>query len=125
MSSHFQSQNLTAQNVEVQMMHGLTGIGAAVGNHTIAVFQIFSLGDLGNNFKNVGNDVAVFRCDAIHRGNVGLGNHQNVGRSLGRDIPKGQNQLILINLGGGDLPCDDLAEQTVSHKMFPPQRWYL
>ena len=36
MSSHFQGQRLASQNVEMQMPHGLTGIAAAVGYHTVA-----------------------------------------------------------------------------------------
>ena len=37
LSSHFQREGLASQNVEVQVLHRLTGIGAAVGNHPIAV----------------------------------------------------------------------------------------
>jgi len=35
--SHFQCQLFAAQDVEVKMMHGLTGIVAAVGDHPVAV----------------------------------------------------------------------------------------
>ena len=49
MSSHLQAQFLSAQDVEVQMMHRLTGILAAVTNHTIAVRQLFRGGDGGDD----------------------------------------------------------------------------
>ena len=42
---HFGAELLAAQDMEMQMMHGLAGICAAVGNHTVAVFQLFCLGD--------------------------------------------------------------------------------
>ena len=47
MSSHFQVHGLAAQNVEVQVMNGLTGIGTAVGNNTVTAIQAFCLSDLG------------------------------------------------------------------------------
>ena len=46
MSSHFQRKGLAAQDMEVQVMDGLTGIVAAVGNHPVAVFQAFGGCDL-------------------------------------------------------------------------------
>ncbi len=45
-----QAQLLAAQDVEMQMLHGLTRMLAAVGNDPIALFQIFSLGDLGDHW---------------------------------------------------------------------------
>ena len=61
---HFDSQGLAAQDVEVQVENGLTGIRAAVGNHPVATGEVFGSGDLGNHRKNVGNHSAVFLCDA-------------------------------------------------------------
>ena len=60
MSSHFQIHLLAAQDVEVQMGNGLTGVRAAVGSHTVAVIQALCLGDLRDHLKNVSNDGAVF-----------------------------------------------------------------
>ena len=39
MSSHFGVQHLAAQDVEVQVGNGLTGVGAAVGDHPVAGVQ--------------------------------------------------------------------------------------
>ena len=104
--------------MEVQMEHSLTGIGSAVGDHTVAAFQIFCLSDLGNHLKNVSNHSTVFRSDAVAAVNVCLGHHQNVGRCLGRDVPEGIDQFVLLNLGGGNHASDDLAEQTVFHNNY-------
>ena len=58
---HFQGQFFAAQDMEVQVEYGLAGIGAAVTYHPVAAGEVFCLGDLGNNLKNVGHNAAVFR----------------------------------------------------------------
>ena len=114
--SHLQSQSLTAQDVEMQMLNGLTGVGAAVADHAITILQAFSLGDLGDHLKDVSNNSAVFSGDAVAIFNVGLGNHQHMGGSLGIDVPEGVDGFVLIDLGGRDLTGDNLAEQTHNQK---------
>ena len=54
----------------MQMLHGLAGVCAAVGNHPVAVFQALCLGDGGDHLENVGNHAAVFGGNAAYRGNV-------------------------------------------------------
>jgi hypothetical protein len=41
-----------------------------------------------------------------------------MGRCLGRNVPEGKAQLILIDLGGGDAPLDDVAKQAVFLVIF-------
>ena len=48
---HFRCQLFAAQNVEMQVMHGLTGIGAAVGDHTVATGETLGSSDLGITVK--------------------------------------------------------------------------
>ena len=107
---HLTVQRLTAQNVEMQVMHRLTGICATVGNHTIAARQLLGSGNLRNDLKDVGNHSGVVRSDAIAVGDMGLGNHQHVGGCLGSDVPEGVDSLILVNLGGRNVAGDDFAE---------------
>ena len=94
----------------MQMMYGLAGISAAVADHPVTAGQAFGSGNLGDHLENVGHHSAVFGGDAVNGRDVGLGDHQNVGGRLGRDIPESQDGLVLVDLGGGDIPCDDLAE---------------
>ena len=91
MSSHLCVQLLAAQDVEVQVMHSLTGIGSAIGHHPVAVAETFLLSDHGNDLKNVGDHSAVIPVDLRHRANMVLGDHQNVGGRLGGDVPKCQD----------------------------------
>ena len=100
---HLVGQLCAAQDVEVQMLHALAGIGAAVGDDPVAVFQTFCLGDLGDHPEDVGHHSAVFFGDAVAVGNVGLGDHQHVGGSLGGNVPEGVDQVVLVDLGRGDL----------------------
>ena len=70
----------------MQVRHGLTRVGAAVADHPVATRQPLRRRDLGDDLKNVGDHGAVFFRDAVAAGDVGLGDHQNVGRCLGMSI---------------------------------------
>ena len=94
----------------MQVVYGLAGVVTAVGDHPVAVFQALGPGNLGNDRENMGNHSAVFGADAVAVGNVCLGHHQNMGGSLGSDVPESQDGIVLVNLGRGDVPGDDLAE---------------
>ena len=48
---HVGFQFPSAENVKMQMGNGLAGVGTAVADHAVAVDQIFSLCDLGNQLK--------------------------------------------------------------------------
>ena len=108
---HFERQFLATEDMEVQVGHGLAGVGAAVADHTVAVYKALFFCDHGDHLKNMGNHTAVFGRNAGNRRNVGLGDHQNVGGSLGVNVPEGQNQFVLIDLGRGDLTSDDLTNK--------------
>ena len=107
---HFQSQLLAAQNVEVQVMHGLTGMVAAVGDHTVAVSQAFGGCDPGDHLKDVSHHRGILSGDAAAAFDVGLGYYQHMDRCLGSDVPEGVDGLILVNLGGRNVAGDDFAE---------------
>ena len=94
----------------MQMVDALAAVVAAVGDHAEAVIQTLGLGDLGDHFENVGHNSGILRSDGAAAVDVGLGNHQNVGGSLGSDVPEGVDGFILINLGGRDVACYDLSE---------------
>src|SRR5690606_25807152 len=57
---------------------------------------------------------------------MGLRDHQHVHGRLGRDVPERQRRVGLLDHGGGQLPCDDLAEHAVVHAGIVrdrPARW--
>ena len=91
MSSHFQRKGLATQDMEVQVMDGLTGIVAAVGNHPVTVFQAFGGCDLRDHGENMGDHIGIFSGNLGNGGNMSLGDHQNVGGGLGGNVPEGQD----------------------------------
>ena len=113
---HLSVQDSAAQNVKMQVGNGLAGITAAVGNHAVAVFQTLLLCNFWDHGENMGDQRRIFLCDLSNRGDVTFGNHQNVGRRLGRDMPEGEDLVILIYLGRRDLTGSDLAKQTIHNK---------
>lgn len=94
----------------MEMVNGLTGIRTAVGHHTVAAGEVLGSGDLGNHRENVGNHLGIIWVHVVAVGNVRLGHHQNVGRCLGRNVPEGIAQFVLVNLGAGDIPGDNFTE---------------
>lgn len=64
-SRHIQRQSFAAEDVEMQVRHGLTRVGAAVADHPVASRQPLRRRDLGDDLKNVGDDGAVFFRDAV------------------------------------------------------------
>ena len=100
--------------VEVQVVHGLAGLLAAVGDHP-EIGDAQFLRHLRDDLKGVGHHGGIFRRNLPAGCNVGLGNHQEMGGRLGDDVVKGVHQLVLVNLVGGDLPRRDFAKQTIAH----------
>ena len=117
---HFQIQLLAAEDVEMQVLHGLARVAAAVADHPVAACQTLGLGDSRNDLKDVGHHRTVFGADTVTVGDVDLGHHQNVGRRLGVDIPEGEDGVVLVDLGRGNFPRDDFTEQTIRHFSLPP-----
>lgn len=100
----------------MEMPHRLAGIGAAVADHTVAVRDTDRLGDRGDRFEDVGNQLTVLGCYLVDRCDVRARNDQDVYGCLRIDIAEAIDLLILIYTGRGDLACGDLAEKAVFHR---------
>ena len=102
--------------MEVQMGHGLLAGLADIGHHTVARLGKAQFpGQLGDDLKDMGHHGAVAAVHLGHGADMGLGDHQEMGGRLGRDIVEGVADVILLDLAAGDLPGHDLAEQTIRH----------
>ena len=53
---HLIVQSLPAENVEMQVMNGLTAVFAYIGEYPVSSVKLFICGDPGNRFKNVRDD---------------------------------------------------------------------
>ena len=103
-----------AQNMEVQVEHGLARLLADVGDDAVAVHTQL-LRHLGDDLEDVGHHGAVFGGDSSGGSDVGLGNHQEVSRSLRVNVVKGEALLILVDFVGRNVAGNNLAEQTIGH----------
>ena len=96
------------QDMEVQVVDTLTGLLTDVGDHAVAI-QTQLLGDLGDDGEDMGHHGGVVLGHFGDRGDVGLGDDQEMGGSLGIDVIKGEADLVLIDLIGRDLPFGGIA----------------
>ena len=94
----------------MQMLHRLATVLSAVGDDTVAVYEAFGGGDLGDDLKDAGHVGGVVSGHLVGGGHVDLGNHEDVGGGHGRDVAEGVHHLVLVHLGRGDIPRDDLTE---------------
>ena len=76
------------------MLYALTAVLADVGDNTPAVFKSQFNCKLGGHLKDVTDKAAVFGVYACGRGDMGLGNDENVRRSLRSYVVKGVSQLV-------------------------------
>ena len=81
------------------------------------VADTFLSRDLGGVKNHLTEHRHVFRGQIVHRGDVLLGNNQEVDRRLRMDIVKNDNIVIFEDFGGGNFAGDDFTEDTfgISH----------
>ena len=116
--SHIVGQLFAAENMEMQMLYALATVLAAVGDHAVAICKVFRSGNLGDRFKNAGNISAVFGIYTVGRGNVKLRHHQDMNRCHWVDVAEGVDHLVLVNLGGGNVACNNFTKNTIGHRKF-------
>jgi hypothetical protein len=94
----------------------LAGGTIAVEHATITrLGNAFLRGDLLRRKKQIADQFSVLRFNVVDRGDVSLGDHQDVCGSLGIDVTEGQYLLVFINDIGLNFSGHHLAEQTVRH----------
>src|SRR2546421_743621 len=84
--------------MEVQMKDRLPGIGANIGDETIAsaLFQPKLSGYFCSSSINASEHGAISRCQVGHRCNVTVRNEQEMLGSLGIDIPESYHVIVLV-----------------------------
>ena len=105
----------SAENVEMKMLNRLASVVTAICDNAVTPAEIFALGDLGNSFKDLCNERAVFRIDFICRCNMYLGHYKNMYGCLRVDIAESINIFVLVDLRRGDLTLDYLAKNAVHY----------
>lgn len=95
----------------MDMVDFLAAVAVTVDDQAIAVVgKTF----ITRNFRRDGHHATqrqlVLRGDVVDGRNQDIGDNQNMGRRLRRNIAKGGNKLILINNIRRDLPANDFAK---------------
>ena len=98
----------------MQVGNRLPAVIADVGHESIPGPGDFQLpGQIPHRPEHPGAQVAVRIGHPIQRRDMASGNDEHVDRSLGRDVPEGDDLVILEDRLSGDLSSGDLAEDTV------------
>ena len=117
--TQFFAELTTAENMEVQMVHGLAGIGAAVGNNAVAVADAGAGSDERNVFENISDFVAGFLGDVLNGIHVHFRDDKNVDGGLGVQVLEGKDLIVFINFGAGNESCGDFTKNTILHGISP------
>ena len=97
--------------MQMEMVDALARVVPHVGDEPIAGGgHALALGDLPGAGEHMAEQSVVLRRQSLGALDVLLGDDEHVDRGLGRDVPKGVDQLVLIDFGGGDVPLGDLTE---------------
>lgn len=100
----------------MEVHDGLAGVDALVGDDAETVLQTLGLGDLLDGVshgahglgRHVVGDVAV----------VLLGDHERVDRRLGVEVVEGDDLVVLIDNGRGNLVAGNFTENAIAHGWF-------
>jgi hypothetical protein len=96
--------------------HRLARIGVAVEYHSIASSGVAVLvGQRGASPDQLANEPVIVRTKVVQRGNVSARHDEDVHGRLRVDVPESYDPIVLVDDGAGDLPRDDLAEETILH----------
>ena len=111
--THPLAELCSAEDMEMQMLYRLAGIGAAVCDNAVTAREIFGLGDLGDGFKDLRNECAVFRSDFIDGRNMFLRHDEDMYGCLRIYITESIDIFVFKNLRRGYVALDDFAEKAV------------
>ena len=95
----------------MEVVDALARVVPHVGDEPVAgLCHAFALGDLPGAGEHVAKKSIVLSRQGLGALDMLFGDDEHVDRRLGRDVPKGIDQLVLIDLGGRDVPRRDLTE---------------
>ncbi len=103
-------QLAAAEQMYMEMKHGLSRAGADVQNGAIAVFDVAVTGNLRRDKMAPADDFCVAWLGFFQTGQVLLGNDEDVSWRLGIDVVKGVGVLIFVHFFRRNFAGDNFAE---------------
>ena len=94
----------------MEMIDGLSAVGAGVDHQAIALGQTLVAGNLGGGPQQVAEQLAIRLIRFVHRGNVFARCHQHMDRRLGVEVGEGVARLVLVDRRGGNASVNDLTK---------------
>ena len=98
--------------MDVEVVDGLAAVGAGVDDEAVAVGEVLGAGDFADGVEEMAEERFVILRRMGMRGEVVLGDDEDVGGSLRVEVREGESLLVFVDAGGGDFSRDDLAEET-------------
>jgi hypothetical protein len=99
-----------AQQVQMEMVDGLTAFHAGVRHDAVTLGEAFFAGDLRCDPEQMAEQVALAFAGLMDRANVFAGDDEDVDRRLRIDVGKGVDAIVLKDSGRRDFAPSDLAE---------------
>jgi hypothetical protein len=100
-----------AQQVYVEMIHGLAAVRAGVDDHPIALGEALGAGNLGDGPEQVAEESAVTLFALGQRDDVLAGSDQHMYRRLRMKVREGVALIVLVDGGRGYASVNDLAKE--------------
>jgi hypothetical protein len=100
-----------AEEVDMEVIHGLSAVVAGVNDDAVALAQAFFAGYLGGDPDEVTEQSGVMSCCLGERGDVFARQDEDVYGRLRVDVREGIGLLIFIDGNGWDASLDDFAEK--------------
>ena len=83
---HFVAELLSAENVEVQVLYGLTSVFTDVADDSVTVNKAELICDFGNNGENVCDNIGVIFAYLVYGGYMRFRNYKAVYGCLRSDV---------------------------------------
>ena len=107
----------SAEQMQMQMVDGLSAIGAGIDDEPIAVLQLFPSGNLRGCGDEMPQHGGVFGDGLFGGGQVLLRNDQQMVRSLWVEVGKGKDKIVLVDAFDGNGAGSDLAKDAVGGRL--------
>lgn len=107
-------QSAAAEQVEMQVGHGLAAVAADVRHHAIAVAQPFRLCQAANHQEKMPDQRPIDVFDVVDRHDLLLRYDQDVRRRLRLNVAKRQTVFVFMENVGGNFAIDDSLEDGFS-----------
>ena len=102
-----------AQQMQMQVMHGLPAIVPSVHDDPVTVVQLLFTRNLSCCSHKMAHQRRILGQSLCRRADVLLGNDQQMRGGLGIDIGEADAEFVFVDAAGGNSAVDDLAKKAV------------